>query len=65
MNTPKLRPLGSPAKPAARALSAASRTSGAVPVRAALPVLGNRAFIRAWIARRMQAAAKAGHPHVD
>jgi len=62
MNLPIVR-LPSPVKAVSQVLSSAPRTSARVTLRAALPVVSNRAFIRAWAARRMQAGNKSKPAH--
>ncbi len=59
MKTFPVRPLTTPGKPCALGSSVASRFACGVHLRSSLPVVSNRAFIRAWAASRAKAGAAA------
>lgn len=59
MNSAQTRPLTTPGKTDGLVPPVTSRFVCGVHLRASLPVASNRAFIRAWAARRAQAGAAA------
>jgi hypothetical protein len=59
MNPTQVRPPTLPGQTAAHASPVASRFVCGVHLRASLPVVSNRAFIRAWAASRTRAGAAA------